>query len=184
MGGFGRPVMSRRGSVADEGPPCEVDVTGIQILPNMCEVSRELNLEIDYVVDQQLHCANWSLKLIIDYAGKRKERVLADIDVGECLPDVPLQIKFEVPSVDVLGIREHILTAPSLLLASLSDGAVPIIQVSLETHCPKNFDHTFMRTVVNPLSLVEEETDEQKLIRLTVEANARKNSVKPTGMLL
>ena len=74
----------------------------------------------------------------------------------------------QVSSIDVLGIREHILTQPSLLIASLSDEErypEEVVTISFVTLITKQPGGVFLRNILNPLSLEEEETDDQAQLR-------------------
>merc|ERR1712166_110440 len=109
-----------------------VDVTKIVISPNECEISSELKLDIEFTLDKPLSSAVWELKYIVDYTNKRKELACGRIEVGAYTAGESHNLTFEVPKVDVTGIKEARLLNVGLLLAVLS-GAEEVVQISMVT---------------------------------------------------
>ena len=71
-------------------------------------------------------------------------------------------------SIDVEGVKEHVLLAPSLLVATLREGNEDVITISLETMITKDLKNkgTYLRTVNNPMNIDVEENEEQSLLRV------------------
>jgi len=73
-----------------------------------------------------------------------------------------------VASIDVEGVKEHVLLAPSLLVATLREGNEDVITISLETMITKDLKNkgNYLRTVNNPMNIDVEENEEQSLLRV------------------
>eukprot|EP00658_Telonema_sp_P-2_P057049 TRINITY_DN4550_c0_g1_i1.p1 TRINITY_DN4550_c0_g1~~TRINITY_DN4550_c0_g1_i1.p1 ORF type:complete len:139 (-),score=51.93 TRINITY_DN4550_c0_g1_i1:294-710(-) len=133
-----------------EGVP-NVDVSSIAVSPNQCAIEAELDLKIDFTLDKAISNSVWEIKYIVDYTNKRKELVMGKVEAGDYAANTPHQLQFNVPTVDVTGIRESLLLNVGLLLAVLYTGEEEVIQISMMTQVTKTFDGKLHRNIFNPL---------------------------------
>merc|ERR1711865_98937 len=128
-----------------------VEVAKIGISPNECAISSELKLDIEFSVDKPLSSAVWDLKYIVDYTNKRKERALGKVEIGSYPAGEVHRLCFEVPEIDVSGIKESLLLNVGLVLAVLSEGDVEVVQISMVTQVTRNDSGELQRNIFNPL---------------------------------
>uniref|UniRef100_A0A7S2WJA3 Uncharacterized protein n=1 Tax=Rhizochromulina marina TaxID=1034831 RepID=A0A7S2WJA3_9STRA len=139
----------RPAAEAKAGHTPTVDVTRVEIAPNECPVCDPLTLEMDFLLSQGLPEAQWVVKFLVDSAQERHVVDLGATDVEDYRAG-PNSFLFEVPTIDISGIRPGALANCGLLTASLVCGADTIIDVNMVVMVTEE-EGDFIRTIYSPL---------------------------------
>ena len=114
-----------------------VDVTGIVIEPNECDLSERLELEVDFSLDRPLCDAQWEIRYMVDSVQRRHVIILGETEL-EDYPEGASSFLFSVPRIDVSGIKPGSLTNAGLLTASLRADGREVMDLNMVVQVTKS----------------------------------------------
>jgi len=131
-------------------PMAAITVTRCDISPNDCPITAPLDVAVEFTTDRPIKEGVWKLRYEVDYTGNRHI-----IDVAQTAPQPYAagkthQVAFQVPRINVDGIKERSLLNMGLLRATLSDGGAHVSDLTMVVQVTKE-GADLLRRVLSPV---------------------------------